>query len=362
MNKLVKLMFLSAALLGVATTSCNKGPVEGEPTLYSVTFTDTANGSAVATPAEAEAGTQVTVTATAEENYSFAGWTVASGGITIPNTAKATFTMPAANVVLTPSFSLDVYSITVAAIQYGSVSVDPSGEAAVGATVTLTADPAYGYLLGEWNVTYGDYNIPVEVTPDADDELICTFPMPAGDVTIAATFSAIPKYAITLATVDGGMISASPIGRAEAGTRITLTAETAGRTWEFGGWTVTWGDNDTPLAVTPNSGNPLVGTFDMPAGDVTVDATFNRLPTYSISFSNTTIGGGNGGFPLLNPVGPYLAGDNVMVTAMENTNFEFVRWDVTGGTLNIADATAKSFSFHMPAENLTLQLTFRPVQ
>jgi uncharacterized repeat protein (TIGR02543 family) len=51
------------------------------------------------------AGTIITVNAGTREGYTFSGWTVNEGGITLPNSATATFTMPTNNVVVTASWN-----------------------------------------------------------------------------------------------------------------------------------------------------------------------------------------------------------------------------------------------------------------
>jgi uncharacterized repeat protein (TIGR02543 family) len=50
-------------------------------------------------------GTSVTVNAGSRSGYTFAGWTVFEGGITLPNTATATFTMPLRNVEIAANWT-----------------------------------------------------------------------------------------------------------------------------------------------------------------------------------------------------------------------------------------------------------------
>ncbi|MBQ6999757.1 MAG: leucine-rich repeat protein [Oscillospiraceae bacterium] len=73
-----------------------------------------------------------------------------------------------------------VYSIEVSAIENGAVTADKS-TATEGETVTLTVTAAEGYILDTLTVMNGD--TPVEVTGNS-------FTMPAGDVTVSATFKA----------------------------------------------------------------------------------------------------------------------------------------------------------------------------
>ena len=79
-----------------------------------------------------------------------------------------------------------LYNVNIAEIENGTVLADPI-QAEAGATITLTARPAEGYELdGEIMVTcaHEDKVIPVENG---------TFVMPDDDVTVSATFKAIPE-------------------------------------------------------------------------------------------------------------------------------------------------------------------------
>ena len=92
------------------------------------------------------------------------------------------------------------------------------------------------------------------------------------------TVSAPVSHTITLSgngNVTGGTFTASPVS-ATAGTAITLTA-TPATGYRFVSWSVTQGS--TPVQVSNNQ-------FTMPAGDVTVSATFEAIPQYTIRFFN----------------------------------------------------------------------------
>lgn len=149
------------------------------------------------------------------------------------------------------------YNVTIDdSIVGGSVTASAS-TAKEGATITLVPIANVGYDFTSWNVTCGSN--PVSVT---DNKFI----MPAGDVTVSATFTAKPTYTITLnQPLIGGTISASD-ATAWAGKEITLTATpTADSDYEFNSWSVTCGDD--PVTVTDNK-------FTMPSGNVSVTATF----------------------------------------------------------------------------------------
>ncbi|MDO4195818.1 MAG: InlB B-repeat-containing protein, partial [Prevotellaceae bacterium] len=85
------------------------------------------------------------------------------------------------------------------------------------------------------------------------------------------------KYLINLdKNIIGGSISANK-ETAEEGATVLLTA-TPDNGYEFNSWNVTNASTEEKIAVTNNE-------FTMPATDVKVSATFNTIPTYTVSFS-----------------------------------------------------------------------------
>lgn len=91
------------------------------------------------------------------------------------------------------------YSITVSAPISYSITLDNNGSvtggtfmasaasATAGTTITLTATAATGYRFVSWSVTQGSTSVEVNNNQ---------FTMPAGDVTVSATFETIPQYVI----------------------------------------------------------------------------------------------------------------------------------------------------------------------
>jgi uncharacterized repeat protein (TIGR02543 family) len=71
------------------------------------TYTVSVSGSYAASSGAGSyrADDSVTVNAGSRSGYTFSGWTVTEGGITLSNTATATFTMPARNVAITANWT-----------------------------------------------------------------------------------------------------------------------------------------------------------------------------------------------------------------------------------------------------------------
>lgn len=89
----------TAAESNAATLTVNAIPT------YTITVQNDGHGEALATPASAKAGEQITLTATPNSGYRFAGWT-SSDNITFANagSAQTTFTMPDKAVTITANW------------------------------------------------------------------------------------------------------------------------------------------------------------------------------------------------------------------------------------------------------------------
>ncbi len=156
------------------------------------------------------------------------------------------------------------YGITISTPVNGTVTADKT-EAEAGEKVTLIVTPAEGYELDALTVTEATG---AAVTLAADN----TFVMPAGAVTITATFKKTEvtpvTYDITIQGVENGTVTADK-AKAEAGEKVTLIV-TPAEGYELDALTVT---EATGAAVTLAADN----TFVMPTGAVIVAATFKKI-------------------------------------------------------------------------------------
>ena len=181
-----------------------KGPSVAK---YSVSYGTVEGGSFSASSSKAEAGAEVTLTATPAEGYAFNNdWSVKGADETAIEVVDGKFTMPAQNVTVSGTFSKVAYTITKAAAENGSFIVK-NGDAEVttafiGDKLTLEATPAEGYTLGNWTVTYIDGETKKSVSVNAN-----TFYMPSANVTVSATFveaAAVPVYASVAELIAAG--------------------------------------------------------------------------------------------------------------------------------------------------------------
>jgi hypothetical protein len=209
------------------------------------------HGVANASHHSAPAGTQITLTATANAGYAFKEWQVTSGAITIVDDK---FTMPDAAVTVKAVFEVEAAVTYLVTVTGG----EGSGDFPEGATVTIVANvPEEGKSFDKWTtsdegVTFADATATTT-----------TFVMPAHAVTVTATYKDLPPdtYSITVQTDGHGTASASATS-ATAGTEITLSV-TAGAGYIFKEWQITSG------SITIASGK-----FTMPAGAVVIKAIF----------------------------------------------------------------------------------------
>ena len=141
------------------------------------------------------AGTEVTLTATADSGYDFSGWTV--NGEAVEGGATKTFTING-NTTITANFTVHHSSsgggsssgssttVSTSKSDNGSVSIDKTS-ASKGSTVTVTVKAKDGYKLDKLTITDAKGKT-VEVTDKGNGKF--SFVMPEGKVTVIPTFVA----------------------------------------------------------------------------------------------------------------------------------------------------------------------------
>lgn len=176
---------------------------------YDITlYTVTVNGSYAQTTGAGNyaEGATVAIDAGTRSGYTFDGWTSADG-VTFANagSAQTTFTMPAGDVTVTAGFTRissgpTTYAITAPDAENGTVRVSPS-RASRGTTVTITVTPDEGYELESLTVLDSRDN-EISLTDKGDGKY--TFTMPAGRVTVEASFAKIAPEPLPFGDVDDG--------------------------------------------------------------------------------------------------------------------------------------------------------------
>ena len=308
-----------------------------EAETYSISY-NKPNGGQVNGPTSAKTGDTITVTTTPESGYKFDKLIVTDGNGQEVETNGNQFTMPAANVNVSASFTKSSYKIDYQTPQHGTVQVPKS--ASPGETVTITATPDTGYMVDTITVNSGQGK--VDVTGN-------TFVMPASDVVVNVTFKVKPadKYNVKVEQTTNGSVTAEPTSQ-EAGKTVNLTV-TPNKGYKLGTLTVTDSTGQT-VQVNNNS-------FTMPKAEVTVTATFvedTATKEYKVNIDTNIQNGKLSASPT-----SAKAGETVNITATANDGFEL-------SSITVKDAQGKSVlvsnnSFTMPAENVTVSATFNPV-
>ncbi len=239
---------ISIAYLGVKTTQ------------YTVTYHDGAEGEDIAVPetATVNAGEKHTVgEAISREGFVFQGWTDGTNSYRAGDEITVT-----GNVTLTAVWT---------AVGQNTVTYVGGGEGVTGlpavqsfekdaeVTLTSTVPVRAGYVFDGWEVTSGGEAVAV-----TDNK----FTMPEADVVITAKWIAVYEV------VYAGAADLPETATYKAGEEITLPADPVKTGYTFSGWEVKQGEDEVAV---------VEGKFTMPAGDVTVTATWT-VNTYTVTF------------------------------------------------------------------------------
>ena len=309
---------------------------------YAINVTVEGSGTAGANVQSAPVGTQITLTATANNGNRFVEWVVVSGGVTLSSntTTSATFTMPENEVEIKAVFEeIPTYTVTV-------TNGTGGGNFAAGATIAIVADAApEGKQFKEWEITPS-----VDFTSGTSAILpTAAFTMPAQDVTATAVYEDIQSgyYPITV-TVEGNGIANASAQSAPVDTEITLTA-TANTGNRFVEWVVISG------GITLSSNTATIATFTMPENAVEIKAVFEEIPAYSITVTVEGNGTANASVQLAT------AGTEITLTATANTGNRFVEWVVVSGGITLSSNTATTAIFTMPDNAVEIKAVFEAI-
>lgn len=248
-----------------------------EETTYIVTFKDgdiTVESKSVKSGEKVTRPTNPTKAAIESETYTFDGWhTSDDNGTTLSEAAFDFDTAITDNITLYAKWAVNAVTHTVTFDTNGGSTAPEVQTIIYGNKATKPADPtrdeinnerysfAYWYTLN--NNVETEFNFNTEIT---------------SDITLYAKWTIIALYSITITSSANGAVTASKTSKIEKGERITLTITP---------------NNGYELEEIIVNGNPITGnTFDMPAGNVTVIATF-KLIKYKVTYAAYTENGVN---------------------------------------------------------------------
>ena len=255
--------------------------------MYKITYAAAENGKVegwtIAFPNE-----KVNLTVTPDSAYHVVSVT-AGNEVLLPDTASNySFVMPGQATTVSATFEADepviptLYTVTLGTYEHGTVAIiepNEDNKYAEGAEVRLSVTPEEGYELEA--ISLEGIDLAIQVVDG-----VATFNMPAQDVTVLATFkAAAPQptlYTVTLGTYEHGtvaIIEPNAENKYAEGAEVRLSV-TPDEGYELEAISLEGID----LAISVVDG---VATFNMPAQDVTVLATFKEKTE---GFENTQAG------------------------------------------------------------------------
>ena len=233
-------------------------------------------------------GDEVTLTATANNGYTFLCWSdgYANATRTVTVTGDATYT------AIFNASGGTTYTVTVSSNNPLLGTVSGSGTYPQGAVISISAEPGMNARFVRWDDGNTDNPRTITVT---------------GDVTYTAKFEALQNYTITVVSANPTMGSATGGGTFLEGTEIQISAVPFAGCY-FIGWDDGNADNPRTIVVTQN---------------VAYKAQFANSPveTYTLtvicnSAEGSTIGSGT-----------YTAGSTATIAAIPNSGFLFDKWN-----------------------------------
>ncbi len=255
-------------------------------------------------------GQSCTVTATANNGYSFVNWT--EGGNVVSTNASYTFVVNG-NRNLVANFELDVqtYNIRVSANPILAGEVTGGGTYLEGESCTVTATPHNNYNFVNWteNGNVVSNNASYTFTVNANRNLVANFQSQSYTVTATAD------------PVNGGTVTGG--GSYNQGATCTLTATPAtGYTF------VNWTKNGTQVSTN--------ATYTFTVTESATYVAHFQLQTYTISLSVNPANAGT-----VSGDGTYAYGASCTVTATPYQRYNFVNWTENG----VEVSTDQSYTF-----------------
>ena len=255
--------------------------------------------------------------------------TLNSGAGTDTITIKTTFTVPVDPI---PEHNVTVENGKLA-------DGNTTGTFAEGASVTVAAnDPATDMMFDKWAVS-GVTLSSVQLSSQT-----VTFTMGTNDVTITATYKAIPKYTVTI--TDGKLSGGATAGSFKAGEIITITADTK-EGFTFDKWTA------TGISLTSEQLSSATITITVGTNNITLTATYEEVITPATKHNVTIENGSSSGTQ-------FEAGETVTITAGEAPEGkEFDKWIVVSGEVTLTDANSATTTFVMPDSAVEIKATYK---
>ena len=257
-------------------------------------------------------GDNCTVSATANNGFTFTNWT--ENGNVVSTNASYTFTLNG-NRDLVANFTLNTYTVTVSADPSNGGNVTGGGAFHYGDNCTIMATPANGFSFINWteNGSFVSSNPSYTFIVNGNHNLVAHF-----------TENPLPTYTITLTAnpTNGGTLVGG--GTYQEGQSCTVRANPA-----IGYNFVNWTENGIPVSTNVaysfvvNANRTLVANFEA----ITVDIKVNINPVGSATVAGE---------------GTYHYGDQVTLTAIPLDDYVVQNWTEDGEV--VCETTTYSFT------------------
>jgi uncharacterized repeat protein (TIGR02543 family) len=294
---------------------------------YTLTMAVTAGGGGTTSPGVGshtyDAGTVVSLGATANPGYQFSHWSGHAGG----TSTSTTVTMDSDKSV-TASFAKIQYTLTMAVSPGGGGATSPIAGSHIydaGMVVNLSATAAGGYEFSGWSGDVSGTSTSAVVTMD-------------GNKSVTASF-AIKQYTLTYSAGAVGSISGTTpqtVSHGGSGTAVTAVPDAG---YNFVGWS----DGSTQ--------NPRTDTNV--TADITVTASF-AIKQYTLTYS----AGAGGNISGTTPQTVSHGGSGTAVTAVPDAGYNFVGWS-DGSTQNPRTDTNVTGDKSVTASFAVTQYTYK---
>ena len=245
-------------------------------------------------------GQSCTVTATANNGYTFNNWT--ENGTVVSTNASYTFAV-SSNCSLVANFTLNTYTVTVSANPSNGGTVTGGGTFTYGQNCTITAIVNNSYTFINWteNGSYVSSNVSFTFSVTSNRNLVAHF-----------TSNPLPNYTITVVAKpsNGGTVIGG--GTYQQGQSCSVHATPAtGYTFEK------WSENDITVSTNPSYSFTVTSDRNLVA---------NFIPmTYTISATANPVVGGE-----IFGTGDYAFESQATVKVIPNEDYIFLNWTENG--------------------------------
>ena len=331
--------------------------------LYTITIHNNVND-AVDSTRKTKVGGTVSLEAAQIPGYRFKNWKVLDGNADV--SVAGILTLKGAGNVQVRAEYVQLYDLTV---NFGT-AVNANGaadSAAEGDSITATAnDPTPDQIFTGWTVEGGDIGLTKEQLKDKS----INFTMPAGAVTLTATYSYVHDQTVEVTHGKANTKDTPADAKIIATPGETVYIEPEDRRTEdlvFTRWEVTSG-----TGVTLENGPDGTASFTMPQSAEPVKITAQYAKLHAVTVNDGTAKHENGDDLLIMNGGGHgaLEGNRITITAKDKSveGKVFERWEVTGDKVTpnpVNDdgsvATFEMPTFEMPDEAVVITAVYKNV-